>query len=111
MDPSLLEALTNEVDRVFNNWTVTELCLPLCSTIDGTPSPHNIAPFAQASARVTTKSLQSALFLPPGLPSPDDDPIVKVDGKKTPAFEQITTIVANGCQLAGFRSAFLRNKV
>ena len=87
MDPSLLVALTQEVDRVFNNWTVTELFLPLCSTVDGTPSPHNIAQFAQESTRVTCKALKTALFLPPGLPSPDDDPAVKEDGKKAPAYE------------------------
>ena len=107
MDPTLLQGLSDEVDRIFNNWTVTQLCLPLCSDPNGSPSPYNIANLANPKTRVTNKALKTALFLPANLHSPDAAPITTEDGTKVPANADLTNLVANACQLAGFKSVLL----
>ena len=110
MDPTLLQGLSDEVDRIFNNWTVTQLCLPLCSDPSGSPSPYNIANLANPKTQVTNKALKTALFLPANLPSPAADPITTgEEGTKVFANAELTNLVANVCQLAGFKSVLPSN--
>ena len=63
MNPMLFEALTEEVDRVFNNWTVSELMIALHPDLDSPPTPVNIAPNVKPLFRVTKKAMVDALFL------------------------------------------------
>ena len=107
MDPALFDALNEEVDRVFNNWTVSELVIALHPGLDSPPTPVNIAPNVKPSVRVTKKAMVGALFLPPDLPSPDDNPPPRLDQRKPAVNAQLTAIIANACQLAGFRSTLL----
>ena len=106
----MLQGLSDEVDRIFNNWTVTQLCLPLCSDPSGSPSPYNIANLANPKTRVTNKALKTALFLPANLPSPAADPITTDEGTKVFANAELTNLVANACQLAGFKSVCHRGR-
>ena len=74
-------------------------------------NPTTFAPaLANETTRVTQRVLKTALFLPPHLPSPDEVPAVREDGRKAATNESLTAIVADACQVAGFRSALLNKQ-